>query len=468
MIPMTIKEIATIVGGSIHNLDENSITSATPILNSKSAVDGNFFVALPGERVNGHDFATEAIALGCEFALVTKEMDIPSILVKDCVLALAALARESRNLFTDCVVIGVTGSQGKTTTKDLLKHILSIAGETIVGIGSQNNELGVPLTILNCTPKTKYCVVEMGARHLGDIDYLAKIVKPTIGVVLVVGTAHIGEFGSRREIAQTKSELIRALPIGGTAILGSYDELTPLMADGLDLKVLSFGEKNDCNVRAADIEVREGYPHFDLVTPTGRAAVSLRLLGLHQISNALAAAAVAHEVGMNIESIAAALSTAESASKWRMELRDLAGMLIINDSYNSNPESAAAALRTLALMTQERGGVSWAFLGKMHELGESEAKDHLEIGRLASDLGIDHLVCIGTLLYLSGLELDVGAGDEMEIHYFLTKEEGEELFKHFSSGDVILLKASRAEHFDQLAEAFVALAQDADDKGVEA
>ena len=211
-------------------------------------------------------------------------------------------------------------------------------------------------------------------------------------------------------------------------------------------------------MRAADLESREGRAHFDLVTPAGRAPVSLRLLGAHQVSNALAAAAVASELGIDIESIAASLSMADISSKWRMELHDEGGVLIVNDSYNANPQSTSAALRTLALLAQERGGVSWAFLGKMHELGESEAVEHREVGRLASELGIDHLVCVGTNLYLDGLKLDFAAGDEMTTHYFLTQEEALGISKHFSDGDVVLVKASRAEHLDELAEKLIASA----------
>jgi UDP-N-acetylmuramoyl-tripeptide--D-alanyl-D-alanine ligase len=288
---------------------------------------------------------------------------------------------------------------------------------------------------------------------------LCSIAKPQIGLVLVVGSAHLGEFGSVEAIAKTKGELIDSLPASGIAILGSYDSFTPHMGESGNFARIIFGEKSDCDVRAADIEFREGRAHFDLVTSAGRAPVGLRLLGLHQISNALAAAAVATAVGIEIESIAAALSLADIESKWRMELHEESGILIVNDAYNANPESTIAALRTLTLLAQERGGVSWAFLGKMHELGESEIKEHLRIGRLASELGIDQLVSVGTDLYLNGLNLDFEAGDEMVTHYFLTQEEALGISKHFSIGDVILVKASRAEHLDELAEKLIAQAR---------
>jgi len=452
MIPLTFEEIAKALNATVRNLDKAKFTSALPVIDSRLARPGSFFLALPGERVDGNTYCAEAILAGAEFVITTEVLDLPSIQVEDVGKALTELARYMRSKVKETIFIGLTGSQGKTTTKDLLRHILSTAGETVAPVGSFNNEIGVPLTILTCTDQTKYCIVEMGARHEGDIEFLCSIAKPTIGLVLTVGSAHVGEFGSQEKIAAAKGELIKALPDSGTAVLGTYDVFTPHMADGRTINSITFGENAASTVRAADIEAREGRAHFDLVTPEGRAPVSLRLLGLHQISNALGAAAVATSLGVPIESIAASLSTADISSKWRMELHDEGGILIINDSYNANPESAAAALRTLALLAQERGGVSWAFLGKMHELGESEAEDHLRIGRLASELGIDQLISIGSDLYLKGLELDFAAGDEMTTHYFLTQEEALGLSKYFSHGDVVLVKASRAEHLDELAE----------------
>jgi UDP-N-acetylmuramoyl-tripeptide--D-alanyl-D-alanine ligase len=458
MISLTFEEIARITGGKLHGINPSDLTSAYPVIDSRKVEQGCFFAALPGERVDGNIYCSEAIASGAEFVLCTEPQDLPSIVVDDSLKALTKLAEYVRAKMNKTTFIGITGSQGKTTTKDLLKSVLSIEGETVAPAGSFNNEIGVPLTLLSCTDSTRFCVLEMGARHSGDIRYLCSVAKPQIGLVLVVGSAHLGEFGSVEAIAQTKGELIDSLPDSGIAILGSYDPYTPRMGSQRSFRKILFGEEHGCDVRAADIEIREGRAHFDLVTEFGRAPVSLRLLGLHQISNALATAAVATAVGMNIEAIAAGLSTAEISSKWRMELHEDGGLVIINDAYNSNPESVSAALRTLALLAQERGGVSWAFLGKMHELGESESQEHLRIGRLASELGIDQLVSVGTDLYLNGLNLDYEAGDEMTTHYFLTQEEALGISKHFSDGDVILVKASRAEHLDELAEKLISYA----------
>ncbi len=456
MIALTVAEIARIIDAEIVDLDPNAIITEYPEIDSRKIMEGTFFVALPGERVDGNTYANEAITNGARFAITTVNLGIPSLVVEDTAEALIKLATFVRERMKHCTFIGITGSHGKTTTKDLLGHILSVRGECVIPRESFNNEIGVPLTILHTTDTTQFCVLEMGARHVGNISKLCLIAKPHIGVVLVVGSAHLGEFGSTAAIARAKAELIEALPEHGVAILGAYDSFTPHMGEGSARKRVTFGETSTCDVRAADLEFREGRAHFDLVSESGRAPVALRLLGAHQVANALAAAATAIELGISIDSVAAALSTAEPRSKWRMELHDVNDLLIINDSYNANPESMQAALRTLVLLTQERGGVSWAILGKMHELGESEREEHLRIGRLASELGVDHLVSVGTVLYLEGLELDPSEGDEMLTHYFLTQEEVLSAMLHVEKGDVLLVKASRAEHLDELSEKLLA------------
>ena len=288
----------------------------------------------------------------------------------------------------------------------------------------------------------------MGARHLGDIAALSQMAKPNIGVVLRVGTAHIGEFGSAEAVATAKSELISSLDNSAVAILGQYDPFTQKMQSLHDGKIITFGESTSANVRATDIEIREGRPHFDLVTSAGRAAVGLRIVGIHQVANALAAAAVATTLGASIDLIAGALSTAELHSKWRMEISEITGVVLINDSYNSSPESAEAALRTLVLFAQERGGQSWAFLGKMHELGASSRDRHAGIGTLASELGIDHLVCVAAPEYAD----EIGINCAMDVHLLEGKSEALALVTQMRPGDVILVKASRAETFEEIAQ----------------
>ena len=445
MIAMKASEIASVIQGTLHGEDV-TVTQAA-VINSQDATPGSLFLAIKGDRVDGHDFVPDARLHGAVLTLATKSVEGPHIVVADVVLALGKLAQHVRSNLLNLTVIGITGSQGKTTTKELLLAILSAAAPTVAPHGNFNNEIGAPLSLLQCTESTKYCIVEMGARHIGDIATLCEIAKPNIGAVLKVGNAHIGEFGSREAIAQAKSELITSLGSGGTAILGTYDQFTPAMKVADGVAVLTFGERSDCNVRAADVEIREGRPHFDLVTKSGRAAVGMRLVGLHQIPNALAAAAISSALGLSVDQIAGALSMAELASKWRMEIFELNGRLMINDSYNANPESMAAALRTLALFAQERGGSSWAVLGKMHELGPSENSDHVAIGKLVSDLGIDQLLTVSMPAYGHGVASD----SETKVHELVEKNLVVTLLKEMQSGDVLLVKASRAEHFEEIA-----------------
>ena len=447
MIKLSAREISLIVNGTLHG-DENIMVTQAPIFDSRQAKAGSIFLALVGENSDGHNYCSDAFSNGAVLALTTKVVEEPCVVVADVMQAIADLAKFVRVQLNDLTVIGITGSQGKTTTKDLLNYILSSVGETIAPKGSFNNELGVPLTILECNEKTKFCILEMGARHIGDISVLCEIAKPKIGAVLKVGNAHIGEFGSREAIALAKSELVTSLTSGGIAILGTYDQFTPAMKVAEGVEVLTFGERSDCNVRAADVEIREGRPHFDLVTKSGRAAVGMRLVGLHQIPNALAAAAISSALGLSVDQIAGALSMAELASKWRMEIFELNGRLMINDSYNANPESMAAALRTLALFAQERGGSSWAVLGKMHELGPSENEDHVAIGKLVSDLGIDQLLTVSMPAYGQGISSD----SETTVHEFNEKGSVVSLLSQMQSGDVLMVKASRAEHFEEIAQ----------------
>jgi UDP-N-acetylmuramoyl-tripeptide--D-alanyl-D-alanine ligase len=442
MITLTAGEIALLVGGELH-CDKDLLVSKAPVFDSRLATPGCIFLALKGDTVDGHEFAADAYRAGAMFSLTTHRIDGPCIVVKDVLEAVAALAAFVRKRLTNLTVIGITGSQGKTSTKDLLAHMLQVAGPTVSPAGSFNNDLGLPITLLECDERTMFCILEMGARHKGDIARLCAIAQPNIGVVLTVGTAHLGEFGSVQAIAETKSELIQSLSQDGIAVLGSFDPFTPAMVSLHKGRTINFGDNQE--VRAADIEIREGRPHFDLVTPAGRDAVGMRVVGAHQISNALAVAAVGTALDLPIELIASSLSTAESASKWRMELHDVFGLLIINDSYNANPESMAAALRSLVLFAQERGGESWAFLGKMHELGESSDAQHEAIGTLAQEIGIDHLVAIGAPEY--------GASKgQMMVHHYASIEECLSMTDYFSAGDVALVKASRSEGLEVLAQ----------------
>ena len=448
MIKLSAQDFASVVSGSLHDISPSQILDQDPVINSKDASAKNFFVAFKGEKFDGHDFVSEALNSGAKFSLVSKSVSGPHVLVSDVGQALIDLARFVRTQLPNMKVIGITGSQGKTTTKEFLYSVLQNEGTTVATAGNFNTDIGVPLTLLRSTEATKFCILEMGARHVGDIAKLTELANPNVGVVLVVGTAHLGEFGSVEAIAKTKSELIKALSPKMTAVLGTYDQFTPKMADSLDLNTVLFGDGQI--VRAADIELHGGFAHFDLVTPAGRNSVALQVMGEHQIPNALAAAAAAFSLGVKNESIAIGLTTALLSSKWRMQIETINGIQIIHDYYNANPESMKAALKTLVMLSQESGGASWAILGKMHELGSKESSGHLEVAEFASQLGVDHLVSVAPAVYQ---ESNNQSSDEnMLIHNCSSASAVLELVNNISTGDVILLKASRSEKFEDLAE----------------
>ena len=448
MIKLSAQDFASVVSGSLHDISPSQILDQDPVINSKDASAKNFFVAFKGEKFDGHDFVSEALISGAKFSLVSKSVSGPHVLVSDVGQALIDLARFVRTQLPNMKVIGITGSQGKTTTKEFLYSVLQNEGTTVATAGNFNTDIGVPLTLLRSSEATKFCILEMGARHVGDIAKLTELANPNVGVVLVVGTAHLGEFGSVEAIAKTKSELIKALSPKMTAVLGTYDQFTPKMADSLDLNTVLFGDGQI--VRAADIELHGGFAHFDLVTPAGRNSVALQVIGEHQIPNALAAAAAAFSLGVKNESIAIGLTTALLSSKWRMQIETINGIQIIHDYYNANPESMKAALKTLVMLSQESGGASWAILGKMHELGSKESSGHLEVAEFASQLGVDHLVSVAPAVYQ---ESNNQSSDEnMLIHNCSSAAAVLELVNNISTGDVILLKASRSEKFEDLAE----------------
>ena len=449
MIPLTISQISEVISGKIVG-DGNKLITGAAFFDSREIVSNGIFLALKGEHVDGHDFAINALKGGAGLVICTKKSGDTCIVVPDVVEAVTKLAAHVRQMIPDMKVVAITGSHGKTTTKDLSKHLLSMMGATVAPRSSFNNDLGVPITILECNTDTKFCILEMGARNLGDISKLERTFLPDIGVVLGVGSAHIGVFGSREIISTAKSEMVKNLESSKIAILGSYDDLTINMSNLTKAKVMTFGENANSDVRATDVEIREGFAHFDLVTSFGRESVALRQAGRHQVANALAAAAIATALNLPIDKISAGLSTAESSSKWRMELHEVAGRLIINDSYNANPESMFAALDALRLFAQERGGRAWAFLGKMHELGDYSLAGHREVARKAIDLEIDHLVAVGTKDYQ--IESELGSTEILLVENI---ESAREIATGSEAGDVILVKGSRAEGLEKLAELLI-------------
>jgi UDP-N-acetylmuramoyl-tripeptide--D-alanyl-D-alanine ligase len=469
VIPLSLAEVARAVGGSTHDIPDDALLVTGPVVrDSREVVPGALFVAFAGERVDGHDFAAGAVAAGAAAVLAARPVGVPAVVVDDVQAALGALARYVIDRL-GVTVVALTGSAGKTSTKDMLAQLLQSRAPTVWTPGSLNNEIGLPLTALQADEDTRYLVLEMGARGIGHIAYLTGLTPPRIGVVLNVGSAHIGEFGGKEQIARAKGEMVESLPAGdegpgglpqedgggrpagGIAVLNGDDPLVRAMADRTKARVVFFGEGEDCAVRACDVRLNDrGQPVFELRTPTGCADVTLRLYGVHHVSNALAAAAVASELGMPAGEIATALSTAEPLSHWRMEVTERPdGVTVVNDAYNANPESMRAALRALAAMgrsAQARGGRTWAVLGKMAELGGEALAEHDAVGRLAVRLNVSKLVCVGgqEAAWLQMGAYNEGSWGEESVHVSDAEAAIGLLRAEVRPGDVVLVKASRS------------------------
>ncbi|MFE8943428.1 UDP-N-acetylmuramoyl-tripeptide--D-alanyl-D-alanine ligase [Streptomyces sp. NPDC003233] len=457
MIALSLAEIAAVVGGQTHDIPDPSVEVTGPVVrDSREVLPGSLFAAFVGERVDGHDYAAQVIEAGAVAVLASRPVGVPAIVVDDVQTALGALARHVvRRL--GATLVALTGSAGKTSTKDLIAQVLQRKAPTVFTPGSLNNEIGLPLTALSATEETRFLVLEMGARGIGHIRYLTDLTPPRIGLVLNVGTAHIGEFGGREQIAQAKGEIIEGLPEDGAAILNADDPLVRAMAPRTKAKVVLFGESAEADVRAENVRLTDsGQPSFRLHTPSGASDVTMRLYGEHHVSNALAAAAVAHELGMSAEEIATALSEAGSLSRWRMEVTERPdGVTIVNDAYNANPESMRAALRALAAMG--KGRRTWAVLGKMAELGDEALAEHDAVGRLAVRLNVSKLVAVGGI-EASWLQLGAyneGSWGEESVHVSDAQAAIDLLRSELRPGDVVLVKASRSVGLESVAQALV-------------
>ncbi|MCQ6556050.1 UDP-N-acetylmuramoyl-tripeptide--D-alanyl-D-alanine ligase [Streptomyces sp. C10-9-1] len=462
MIALSLAEIAEIVGGQTHDIPDPAIqVTGSVVIDSRAVEPGGLFAAFRGEHADGHDFAAGAVDRGAVAVLAARPLGLPAIVVDDVQGALGRLARAVvERLGTQ--VVALTGSAGKTSTKDLVAQVLGRKAPTVFTPGSLNNEIGLPLTALTATAETEHLVLEMGARGIGHIRYLTELTPPRIGLVLNVGTAHIGEFGGREQIARAKGELVESLPEEGVAVLNADDPLVRAMADRTRARVLLFGEAADAAVRAENVRLTKlGQPSFTLHTPTGCSTVTMRLYGEHHVSNALAAAAVAHELGMPVDEIALALSEAGTLSRWRMEVTERPdGVTIVNDAYNANPESMRAALRALAAMgeaARAEGGRTWAVLGMMAELGDAALAEHDAVGRLAVRLNVGRLVAVGGR-EASWLQLGAyneGSWGEESVHVSDAQAAVDLLRAELRPGDVVLVKASRSVGLERVASALL-------------
>ena len=458
MIPLTIAEIAEITGGTLHDVPSPDDLVAGPVVvDSREVVDGALFVAIKGERTDGHGFAAGAVESGAAAVLASRAVGVPAVVVDDPAAGLARLARAVLDRLAGLDVVAITGSSGKTGTKDLLAAVLETDGATVAAVGSFNNEIGVPLTVLTADRATRHLVVEMGARGPGHLTFLCEVAPPRIAAVLNIGAAHLGEFGSREATAAAKRELVEALPPDGVAVLNADDPLVLAMASAAPGPVLTFGTAASADVRARDIEVDDqGRARFELVTPTGSHPVQLSLHGLHHVSNALAAATVAHALGLSVAAVAGALSEATPRSRWRMEVVEREdGVTVVNDAYNANPDSVRAALEALAAMS--KGRRSWAVLGEMRELGAAAATEHAAVGTLAVRLGLSRVLVVGDGargIYEAARETAGPRTTHLGEEPVLVADVDEALavlHAQLRPGDVVLVKASRAAGLERVA-----------------
>ncbi len=494
MIALTLAQIAEIVGGELADISPDEAAevrvTGTVEFDSRAVTPGGLFLALPGARSDGHDFAAGAIASGAVAVLAARPVGVPAIVVPAASEAdtasgalehddaagsgaavLAALAKLAAAVAAELAagglrIIGVTGSSGKTSTKDLLAAVLAPLGAVVAPPGSFNNELGHPWTVLRATTDTDFLILEMSARHPGNIAALAAIATPSIGVVLNVGTAHLGEFGSREIIAATKSELPQAVPAAGVVVLNADDSAVAAMADKTAARVVRVSRGPGADVWSSDetLDVL-ARPRFTLHAGGESVPITLAVHGEHQVSNALCAAAVALECGASVAQVADALAGAGAVSARRMQVSTRAdGVTIINDAYNANPDSMAAGLKALAWMARETVGAtghkrrSWAVLGEMGELGDDAISEHDRIGRFAVRLDVSRLIVVGTgrpvNAMLQGAVMEGSWGSEAVL--VPDADAALDLLRaELAEGDVVLVKASNAAGLGALADLLV-------------
>ena len=455
MIALTLAEIASAVGGTLRTSGTDAaldtVIDGTVTTDSREVEPGGVFFAKRGEFDDGHRFAPAAVRQGAALLVVEHELDldVPQVVVADTVDALGALATEVvarvREL-GELRIVGVTGSNGKTTTKNLLRAVLEHVGPTVAARASFNNEVGAPITMLELTPETRFLVAEMGASAVGEIARLVRMARPDVGIVLKVGLAHAGEFGGIEQTVRAKSEMVVDLLDTDVAVLNADDPRVVPMADLTAARVVWFGLGTGADVRAVDVTAHARGTDFTVQLAGGESSrVRFGVLGEHHVTNALAAIAASVELGVPLPAIVQALESVTLAERWRMQVmggRD--GITVINDAYNASPDSMAAALKTLA-QVQAPGTRTIAVLGEMSELGEFSGEEHDLIGLLAVRLGISQLVVVGQgarRLHITAI--NEGSWDG-ESAYVETADEAYDLVVSMARpGDTVLVKSSNS------------------------
>ncbi len=470
MIPFRLDELAQLLDAELvlpAGADAATVVDGGVETDSRLVVPGSIFFALPGEVTDGHLFAPAAVEAGAVLVIARERLplDVAQLVVADGLEALGSLAREvvARVRAGGALrVIGVTGSNGKTTTKNLLREILSAEGPTVAPRDSFNNQVGAPISMLRIDHSTRYLVVEMGASGAGKIARLVSIARPDIAVVLKVGLAHAGGFGGIDATEEAKAEMVVDLPADAVAILNADDHRVARMAGRTAARVVTFGHAGDAEVRAEDVEATVAGTRFTILSDGVRRPVQLRILGEHHVMNALAAFAVARELGVDADRVVAALERVQRAERWRMELFERPdGVTIVNDAYNASPDSVAAALKTLVQIARPEGRRTIAVLGEMAELGEYAQEEHDRIGRLAVRLDIRQLVVVGAaarhIHAAAGLE---GSWDGESMLVDDADAAYDVLRDVLRPGDIVLVKSSNSaglRHLgDRLAEIEVA------------
>ena len=441
------------VGGRLLHGDPDAVADGVAI-DSRLAGPGDLFVALPGERADGHSFVDDALRRGATAVLVRDDAPVsagaPAVRVENTTAALQRLAAAARVRLAGRIV-AITGSSGKTVTKELTAAVARARFPTVASPASFNNEIGVPLTILAADGDTQVVVVEIGSRGVGHIAMLMPIVRPDVGVVLNVGPAHLGLFGSLENVALAKGELVEGLAPDGIAVLNADDLAVAEMASRTRARVVTFGTTMGTDVRAENVTLADdGKASFTLVASGGSADVTLAIPGEHLVSDATAAAAAGLALGVDLDAAASALSSARGPA-WRMEVTDAPkGWRVVNDAYNANPASTAAALKTLVALG--RGRRTWAVLGTMAELGDHSAAEHDRIGRLAVRIGVSRLLVVGEEarpLYEAARHEGMNPDDASIVAG--PDEAVAALRASLEPGDVVLVKASRAVGLERVA-----------------
>ncbi|MET1044913.1 MAG: UDP-N-acetylmuramoyl-tripeptide--D-alanyl-D-alanine ligase [Microbacteriaceae bacterium] len=458
MIALSLAEIATLLDGQLllptetgaDTASSDTVVDGSVQTDSRLVEPGSIFFALPGEETDGHLFAAAAASAGAALIVVDHALDlaVPQLVVADGYQALAGLARgvvARVRAHGTLQIVAITGSNGKTTTKNMLRAVLEQHGPTVAPQGSFNNHVGAPISMLRITHETRYLIVEMGASGTGQIQHLMSIVTPDVSVVLKVGLAHAGNFGGVDAIAEEKAAIVRSLPGQAIAVLNADDHRVQAMAEQTDAQISWFGLSDAADFRAVDVEPSASGTEFTLVTSGRRLPVRLRVLGEHHVMNALAALDAASVLGIDPTDAIPAIENVARAARWRMEvLTPSPGIVVINDAYNASPDSTAAALKTLAqIVTPEQRSV--AVLGEMAELGEFADEEHDRIGRLIVRLNVKKLIVVGHrarhIHNAAGLE---GSWDGESVLVESADEAYDLLSEELRPGDVVLVKSSNS------------------------